>query len=202
MNRILFTALVLAGVLGVWFVAGLIAKSRAEARASKVEGWDDWTLERRAACNKELILELVEEDADRWQAFITFVLSTIIIGTLSLVALQDNTNDIKALAREDCIAAAQFRELISARITAEIRQTQQRRDALADAMAGNNGPGIEDTPGFKDLDPTLQAFIHALVEQGVARNQAQLAAYDDELNRLRSEADAVRAFNAEVDCPI
>jgi hypothetical protein len=201
MNRVMFTAIVLAGVLIVWFIAGLIARARATQRKAKVVGWDDWTLEQRAACHKELILDLVEEDADRWQAFITFVLSVIIIGTMSLITLQNNTNQIAAVAHANCIRDNAFRELISARVTSEIRQTQQRRDALADSMAGNNGPSPEDTPGFDDLDPTVQVFVRTLTDQAAGRNRGQLAIYDQELTRLRSEADAVRRFNAATDCP-
>jgi len=201
MNRIAFTAAVLAGVLIVWFIAGLIARARATERKAKVVGWDDWTLEQRAACHKELILELVEEDADRWQAFITFVLSVIVVGTISLIALQDNADNIAAVAARNCATAAEFRELVSARVTAEIRQAQQRRDALADAMVRNSSAKLEENPGFMSLDPSVQSFVRTLYAQTTTANQAQLDAYDEELSRLRSEADTVREFNRTTDCP-
>jgi hypothetical protein len=198
-NRILFTALVLAGVLIVWFVAGQLAASRAREVKAKVAGWDDWDLERRAACHKELILDLIDDAARRWQAFITFTLSVIIIGTMSLISLQDNTNDISAITLRNCNTAAEFRELVGQRVTAEIRQEQQHRDALADAMA--NSTNLESSPGFRSLSPEIQSFVRDLHAESTARNQAQLAAYDEELARLRSEADAVRTFNNNVDCP-
>lgn len=200
MNRVLLTVLILAVIGSVWWVAGIFTRRKIIETQAEIKGWDDWPVDRRAACARQLILKLVNTDADRSRRVATFVAATVVVGTIGLISIQNTSNDVRTLAQNNCETAAGFRELQARRITEEIRVTQGLRDKLADRLANATG-SLENAPGFDQLPSSVRTFVTSFTAASRQQSQTQLATYDDELDRLRQEADAVRQFNADANCP-
>lgn len=164
-------------------------------------------LQGRSAVMQAAMVRAIRRDATLFRSSGMFIIIVVVAAAGGLVFLQDLVDDVRHITDRQgteiirsCRADLEFRRLIDAQRTEDIRVKQAQRDALADNIA-EGGTDTRDVPGFDQLPPSVQSFVNNLLAANVGEAQARLEIIDDDLGRLRAQVDEIRAFNLEQDCP-
>lgn len=204
-------AVVVVGVV-VWTVSERHARRRTDHLVAAITNGEQLTEAQRVTDTRKTLAVVIEQVAALRRALLVFCLVFLAAGTWAIATISDQSDVSKHLVVDLGTTTCNFLRLQNTRVTEEIRQRQQRRDDLAAQIIDlqddrNSRPDLETIPGFNDMPASAQEFVRAASAGSVAAADAniadarrRLAIYDEDLTRLRAEADDVRSLAAKSTC--
>lgn len=205
--RLLYAVLILAIVVGAYFVVRYITERNAQEQLDRVEKWRTLPVEDRLSAHTDFTAEFIRRDAVRTTWAITFCLVMFSLVILFSAFIQDlngaqnrqvdrNTREI---ARA-CTVDARFRDLLDSGLENDIRVKQEQRDRLADSLS-SAAADPSAAGGFDAMPTSVRHWVTNYINLFLANQRTTLTQLDADLGALRAQKTAVREFNAGQDCP-
>jgi len=198
--RILMPVLIIVVVVATYFVAGKMAKARADRQLADVEKWPTLPTDERLTAHTRFTQRFIREEAEHYRNTLTFCVSVASAAFLMVVWMADINEQTREQASANC---RNFRTLVALQagdIDADIRAATDERNDLAAALSPQAST-LTDIEGYEDLPFSAQTFLQGLLDAQILEAEVALSTLDSEIVGLRAREDVISGFAETLDCP-